>query len=88
MWFLIKRQHWLLTYEAAMNNAGKQFRSTERLAENLKIKIGRNCLMRQQAWLYAVITNLLKDLDDTFTDLTDSGELQNWVTILLTHSRF
>jgi hypothetical protein len=27
-------------YEAAMGNAGKQFRSTERLADDLKIKIG------------------------------------------------
>lgn len=64
-------------YEAAMNNAGKQFRSTERLAENLKIKIGE---LFDETTSLAVrsYTNLLKDLDDTFTDLTDSGELQNW----------
>lgn len=64
-------------YEAAMNNAGKQFRSTERLAENLKIKIGE---LFDETTKLAVrsYTNLLKELDSTFTDLTDSGELQTW----------
>jgi hypothetical protein len=64
-------------YEAAMNNAGKQFRSTERLAENLKIKIGE---LFDETTKLAVrsYTNLLKELDNTFTDLTDSGELQSW----------
>ena len=64
-------------YEAAMNNAGKQFRSTERLAENLKIKIGE---LFDETTKLAVrsYTNLLKDLDNTFTELTDTGELQTW----------
>jgi len=64
-------------YEAAMNNAGKQFRSTERLAENLKIKIGE---LFDETTKLAVrsYTNLLKSLDDTFTELTDTGELQRW----------
>lgn len=64
-------------YEAAMNNAGKQFRSTERLAENLKIKIGE---LFDETTKLAVrsYTNLLKDLDSTFTELTDTGELQTW----------
>ncbi len=64
-------------YEQAMGNAGKQFRSTERLAEDLKIKIGG--LFDQSAiQAVSIYTDLLKDLDDQIDDMTKSGELEDW----------
>lgn len=64
-------------YESAMDNAGKQMRSTERLTEDLKVKLGG--LFDQTAVTAVTIyTNVLKDLDSRIDTLTQSGELKIW----------
>lgn len=64
-------------YEAAMGNAGKMMRSTERLAEDLQVKIGG---LFDQAMMLGVTTytNLLKFLNQTIDDLTTSGAIERW----------
>lgn len=64
-------------YAASMENAGKQMRSTQRLAEDLKVKIGG---LFDQTAMVAVkaYTDLLKDLDRTVEDMARSGELKDW----------
>lgn len=63
-------------YEAAMDNAGKQMRSTTRIVEDMKVKIGG--LFDQTAQLaVSIYYKLLKDVDSAVTDLTNSP-LVNW----------
>lgn len=64
-------------YTAAMGNAGKQFRSTDRLVENLKVRIGGLFDLTARAAISAY-TDLLKDMDGTIDDVTESGEFQRW----------
>lgn len=64
-------------YESAMDNAGKQMRSTERLTEDLKVKLGG--LFDQTAVTAVTIyTNVLKELDSRIDALTQSGDLKIW----------
>ena len=64
-------------YEEAMNNAGKQLRSTDRLAENLKVQIGG---VFDNAALLSVgaYTDLLKELTKTTEELVRSGNLEEF----------
>jgi len=64
-------------YEASMENAGKQMRSTERLAEDLKVKIG-GLFDETSRTAVRAYTDLLKDLDSTVEDMAKSGELKDW----------
>lgn len=64
-------------YAAAMDNAGKQMRSTERLTEDLKVKLGG--LFDQTAVTSVTIYgNVLKDLDSSLESLIRSGDLKIW----------
>lgn len=64
-------------YEKAMENAGKKFRSTDRLVENLSVKIGSvfdsTSILAAQTY-----TDILKDLDDEVTSLANNGTLEQW----------
>lgn len=64
-------------YEASLANAGKQLRSTERLVEDLKVKVG--ALFDDSAKsAVSAYTEVLRELDDGITELTASGDLKNW----------
>ena len=64
-------------YEGAMANAGKQMRSTERLVEDLKVKIGG---LFDQTSIFAVTayTNALKAADSSVENFTQTGQLKAW----------
>lgn len=64
-------------YENSMANAGKQMRSTERLVEDLKVKIGG---LFDQTSIFAVTayTNALKDTDSAVDGMTETGRLRAW----------
>lgn len=64
-------------YEGAMSNAGKQMRSTERIVEDLKVKVGG---LFDQTSIFAVTayTNSLKDTDKQMDSLTETGRLKSW----------
>lgn len=64
-------------YEASMANAGKQLRSTERLVEDLKVKVGG---LFSQTAIFAVTayTNALKETDGALDRMTESDELKLW----------
>ncbi|MDV6347467.1 hypothetical protein R2083_08060 [Nitrosomonas sp. Is35] len=64
-------------YEGAMANAGKQMRSTERLVEDLKVKIGG---LFDQTSIFAVTayTNALKEADSSVENFTQTGQLKAW----------
>lgn len=64
-------------YTAAMNNAGKQMRSTERLVEDLKVRIGGLFDITARN-LVGAYTGLLNDLDGQIDTLTSSGEFERW----------
>ena len=64
-------------YEAAMSNAGKQFRSTERLIEDLKVKLGGLFDLAARSAIMAY-TDTLKSLDSGVQDLTGSGDMERW----------
>lgn len=68
-------------YEASMENAGKMFRSTSRLADDLKVKIGA---LFDQTAMFAVTayTNALKDTDKAVDQLTEAGQLKVWGDII------
>jgi len=64
-------------YEGAMANAGKQMRSTQRIAEDLKVKIGG---LFDQTSIFAVTayTNALKEADSNVENFTQTGQLKAW----------
>lgn len=64
-------------YEASMANAGKQLRSTERLVEDLKVKLGG---LFSQTAIFAVTayTNALKETDGALNRMTETDELKLW----------
>jgi len=64
-------------YEAAMGNAGKQMRSTQRLVEDLKVKVGG---LFDQTAIFAVgaYTNALKEADSSVDNFTQTGQLKAW----------
>ena len=64
-------------YEGAMENAGKQMRSTQRLVEDLKVKVGS---LFDQTSIFAVTayTNSLKDADAQVDALTQTGQIKAW----------
>ncbi|MBX9636150.1 MAG: hypothetical protein K2Q14_07005 [Gammaproteobacteria bacterium] len=64
-------------YEGAMANAGKQMRSTERIVEDLKVKVGG---LFDQTSILAVTayTNALKEADASVDNLTEAGRLKAW----------
>lgn len=64
-------------YTAAMSNAGKQMRSTARLTEDLKVKLGEVFSSAAQTLVIAY-TGVLKDLDSQLDDLTGSGDFERW----------
>jgi len=64
-------------YTAAMGNAGKQFRSTDRLVENLKVRLG-GLFDEAAKFLVAGYTAQLKELDGTVNELVDNNEFQAW----------
>lgn len=64
-------------YEGAMANAGKQMRSTQRLVEDLKVKVGG---LFDQTSIFAVTayTNALKEADSSVENFTQTGQLKAW----------
>jgi len=64
-------------YEGAMANAGKQMRSDQRIAEDLKVKIGG---LFDQTSIFAVTayTNALKEADSNVENFTQTGQLKAW----------
>lgn len=64
-------------YDATMNNAGKQFRSTDRLVENLKVRIGGLFDLSARSLIIAY-TASLKDLDGGISTITESGKMERW----------
>ncbi|MCO6427058.1 hypothetical protein, partial [Nitrosomonas communis] len=64
-------------YEAAMNNAGKQLRSTDRIIEDMKVKVGG---LFDSVTLAAVQTysNTLKEIDSVIAALASSGQIERW----------
>lgn len=64
-------------YEGAMENAGKQMRSTQRLVEDLKVKVGG---LFDQTSIFAVTayTNSLKDADAQIDQFTETGQIKAW----------
>ncbi|SFJ12513.1 hypothetical protein SAMN05428978_11191, partial [Nitrosomonas sp. Nm34] len=64
-------------YEASLGNAGKMMRSTQRLSDDLKTKIGG---LFDQVSLYAVTqySNTLKSLNKTIDELAASGDIERW----------
>ncbi|WP_299082831.1 hypothetical protein [uncultured Paraglaciecola sp.] len=64
-------------YAAAMGNAGKQFRSTDRLVENLKVRIG-GLFDLSARFLITAYTSSLKDLDSQIDDITSNGDMERW----------
>lgn len=65
------------TYEASLANAGKMLRSTERLSEDLKVKIG---VIFDDTAMLAVssYSKELKSLNEVADDLANKGTLKNW----------
>ncbi|SOD19380.1 hypothetical protein [Nitrosomonas ureae] len=64
-------------YEASMSNAGKQMRSTERIVEDLKVKVG-GLFDTSSSFLVDQYTKTLKSLDDIATKLSGNNGLQLW----------
>jgi hypothetical protein len=64
-------------YEASMSNAGKQMRSTERIIEDLKVKLG-GLFDETSRVAVTSYTDLLKDLDAQLESMAKSGELKDW----------
>lgn len=64
-------------YEASLANAGKQLRSSERLVEDLKVKLGGLFDDAAKNGVSAY-TEVLKELDDEITQITNSGQLKEW----------
>lgn len=64
-------------YAGSMENAGKQMRSTQRLVEDLKVKLGG---LFDQASIFAVTayTNSLKDADAQIDQFTETGQIKAW----------
>lgn len=64
-------------YAASMDNAGKQMRSTERIVEDLKVRIGQ--LFDETArFAVTAYTNALKETDSAITSMTETGRLKAW----------
>lgn len=64
-------------YEQAMGNAGKQMRSTERIVEDLKVRVGG--LFDETARLAATTyASILMSLGMEVERLTESGKLRAW----------
>lgn len=64
-------------YEASMANAGKQFRSTERLIEDLKVNLGGlfDLTARTAVRLY---TDELKKASDKTNEFINNGAMKKW----------
>lgn len=64
-------------YEAAMGTASKMLASTERIIENLKVRLGSlfDDAVKMGVSSY---TDLLKDLDKVVESMAASGELKDW----------
>lgn len=64
-------------YEGAMNNAGKQLRSTERQVEDLKVVIG-GLFDETSKLAVAAYTDVLKTLTSEVDTLTSNGDIVRW----------
>ena len=64
-------------YAASMDNAGKQMRSTERLVEDLKVKIG-GLFDATSRFAVAAYTGALKEADSAMDSMTETGGIVRW----------
>lgn len=64
-------------YAASMDNAGKQMRSTERIVEDLKVRIGQ-LFDETSRFAVTAYTNALKETDSAITSMTETGRLKAW----------
>jgi len=64
-------------YAASMDNAGKQMRSTERLVEDLKVKIG-GLFDATSRFAVSAYTGALKEADSAMDSMTETGGIVRW----------
>lgn len=64
-------------YEGAMNNAGKQLRSTERQVEDLKVVVG-GLFDETSKLAVSAYTDVLKTLTSEAETLTSNGDILRW----------
>lgn len=64
-------------YEGAMNNAGKQYRSTQRQVEDLKVVVG-GLFDETSKLAVAAYTDVLKTLTSEVDTLTSNGDIVRW----------